>query len=206
MSILASVFISSFVSFSGPEEAAEGPAPDAADATYTADTGKLRTKEWQLQLAPGAELFVFPWFGVQGNNGLIAAGPALKFSALRLGWYGGFMVGGGPSLHYGFMKETKDPPDRLHWLTLNGDFMVGGGKYQKFAVYAHLMLGAGIFSGYDADTDTKLKVLPAARALVGVGGYGHITPRVSLGVLVDFGLPGTVDALVTAGFHFGKKR
>lgn len=207
MSIFASALISSLVSFSAPEDASETPTPpvETAETAGTADTGKLRTKEWQLQLAPGGEFFVFPWFGIDSGNGLIAGGPTLKFSALRVGWYGGFMVGGGPSLHYSFMKETKDPPDRLHWFTLNGDLMIGGGRYQKFAVYGHLMLGGGIFSGYDADTDTKIKVLPAVRALVGVGGYGHITPRISLGLLVDFGLPGTIDALVTAGFHFGKK-
>lgn len=200
MSILASAFISSFVFISSPEE--ETLPPPLEPATDK----KVRTKEWQLQVAPGAELFVFPWLGIETENALIARGPTAKFGAYRLGWYGGFMVGGGPSLHYSFMKETKEPPDRMHWLTLNGDFMIGGGRYQKFAVYAHIMGGLGIISAYDAETDTKLKPWPIGRALVGVGGYGHITPRISLGALVDFGYPGTIDALVTLGIHFGKKK
>ncbi len=201
MSILTSTLISSLVFINAPEEpSASATAPEAAES------GKLRTKEWQLQIAPGGEFFVFPWFGLDTGNGLIAGGPTAKLSAHRIGWYGSFMVGGGPSLHYSFLKETKEPPDRLHWFTLNGDFLIGGGRYQKFAVYGHVMLGGGVFSGYDADTDTKIKVLPAVRALVGVGGYGHITPRVSLGLLVDFGLPGTIDTLLTANFHFGKKK
>jgi hypothetical protein len=202
MSILTSALISSFVLINAPEEGASA----AAEPAPASDDGKVRTKEWQLKVAPGAEFFVFPWVTGPADNPLIAAGPAAKLSAHRIGWYGGFMVGGGPSLHYSFMKETKDPPDRLHWLTLNGDFIIGGGRYEKFAVYGHLMLGAGIFSGYDAETDAKLKVLPTGRALVGVGGYGHITKRVSLGLLADFGFPGTIDALITATFHFGKKK
>lgn len=204
MSIFASTVISSLVLINAPEDA-ESVETDAA-AEPAPEDGKVRAKEWQLQIAPGGEFFVFPWLGVEAGDGLIAGGPTAKFSAHKIGWRGRFMIGGGPSLHYSFMKETKDPPDRLHWFTLNGDFVVGGGQYQKFAVYGHLMLGAGILSGYDADTDTKLGVLPAGRALVGVGGYGHITKRISLGLLVDFGFPGTIDALVTANFHFGKKK
>jgi hypothetical protein len=202
--MLATALFNSLVLITAPEEGAAKEAPVAEGPAPAPDAPKDRAKEWQVQVAPGAELFVFPWYGQVSGGGLIAAGPTFKLTANKLGWYRGFMIGGGPSLQYSYMAETREPKDKIHQFTLNGDMVVGGGLYEKFAVYAHLMLGLGVMSAFDGETQKKF-LLPGARATAGVGGFGYITPKISLGALIDFGFPGIVDAMVTVGFHLGKK-
>ncbi|MFO8070809.1 MAG: hypothetical protein R6V85_02940 [Polyangia bacterium] len=164
----------------------------------TADIGSeeevsSRTNEWQLEVGLGGEFFVF-FDQVVGN------GPVFKLSAQRIGWFNHFLIGGGPSLQYSFLIESKEPKDKVHQMTVNGDFLIGGGSFELFAVYFHLMLGAGAMHAYDAESKDKLW-LPGLRAVGGVGGWYHLTPLVSLGALVDVGFPGIIDAMISVGFH-----
>ncbi len=109
----------------------------------------------------------------------------------------------GPSFEYSSLIETNEPKDKIHQLTFNGDFVIGGGTFEKFAVYAHLMLGIGVANVYDGEKDKKFW-LPWGRIVGGVGGWIHITPGFSLGALVDLGFPGIIDAFFMIGFHVGK--
>ena len=92
--------------------------------------GILRAKETQLQIAFGGE-----FFALSASDDVIGNGPALKLAALWMRWWGGFMIGGGTSFYYSFMTENQEPKDKLHQMTLNGEFMIGGGIFGKFAVY-----------------------------------------------------------------------
>ena len=85
-------------------------------------------------------------------------------------------------------------------------FVVGGGKADKFAVYAHMTVGLGVIAAKDGATGTSL-VLPGIHAAAGIGAHGYLTRRLSLGTLIDFGYMGGlgVDAFLTLGLHFGKK-
>ncbi len=184
------------------EEASAGDSSDApppgdpSAAPPPADTGKRKHKEWNLQLQPGGEFLIAGTYN--------AYGPAFRFAAWKQGWRGGFMVGGGPALHYGYMVDPA-AQDRLGILTLNGDFIIGGGNYEKFAVFFHATFGLGLLHASDGATDTSF-LLPGFRATAGVGGYGKITERISIGALVDFGYYTAIgiDAMITLGFHFGK--
>lgn len=178
-----------------PVGAAGAPAPPPSAAPPPAQ-GLLKARELQLQVALGGEFFIFAHQAV-GN------GPALKLSAHWLRWWGPFLLGGGPSIHYSYMFENKEPTDEIHQLTLNGDLIIGGGILQKFAVYAHLLLGFGMASAYDGETRSKITMF-WARAVVGCGAWVHLTRSISVGALVDLGWPGTVEVLATASFHFGK--
>ncbi len=171
-------------------------APRIASAE-TEESSSVRISEWQLQIAPGAEFFVF-------GDTVVGNGPAFKLAAQRVWWISHFMIGSGPSLQYSSLIETEEPKDKIHQITFNGDFVIGGGSFEKFAIYAHLMLGLGIASVHDGETDDKLTTF-WARAVGGLGGWVHITPKFSLGALVDVGWPGIVDALLTVGFHVGRQ-
>ena len=89
-------------------------------------------------------------------------------------------------------------------LTVNGEFMIGGGIYRRFAIYLHAVLGAGFAKAYDAETGDHLMVF-GARAVGGLGAYVHVARFLSVGAVVDVGWPGTVDAMATLGFHFGRR-
>ena len=58
---------------------------------------------------------------------------------------------------------------------------------------------------YDGETDSHLKSF-WIRAVAGVGAWYRVIPRLSVGVLVDFGWPGLVSAMATVGFHWGGRR
>lgn len=178
---------------------ADAPPATAPPADAPAEASPARYNQWHLQIAPG--------FGyVRGpKNAYSAIGPALRFGAWKLAWRKGFMIGGGPSLVYTYLFD-KLGQDRLHFFTVNGDFVVGGGKADKFAIYAHLTLGAGVLAARDGATKTSL-ILPGVRAAAGIGAHGYITKRLSIGALADFGYLGGlgVDAFLTLGLHFGKK-
>ncbi|MFV8755467.1 hypothetical protein ACNOYE_33380 [Nannocystaceae bacterium ST9] len=152
--------------------------------------------EFLLHVAPGANLIV---------GRFTAYGPSFRLGAWGSSWFGHFMIGGGATLHYSYLLEPKPADDHLHFFTLQGDMVLGGGTYEKFAIYAHLTAGAGVLSAKDGATGSKF-VLPGIRAAAGIGGYGYITPRVSLGALVDFGYFGTLglDLLLTVNIHFGR--
>ncbi len=208
---LLSSLVSAFASVSTAVQEPEGPAEAAApteDANSTPakpadapppEAAPTRYSQWHLLIAPG--------FGyVRGpRNAYSALGPSLRFGAWKLAWRKGFMIGGGPSIVYTYLFD-KLGQDRLHFFTVNGDFVVGGGKADKFAIYAHLTLGGGVIAAKDGATGTSL-ILPGIRAAAGVGAHGYITKRLSIGALADFGYLGGlgVDAFVTLGVHFGKK-
>ncbi|MFH2008826.1 MAG: hypothetical protein ABI333_19720 [bacterium] len=173
-----------------PGGVAQAPPPQPASRS-------VRAKETQLKVEVGGEFFVF-------GDQMIGNGPAFKLTAHWVRWWGGFMLGGGPSLRYSYMYENKEPADYIHQMSLNGEFIIGGGIFQKFAVYAHMLLGFGAFTGYDADTDKKISFF-LARAVAGFGFWIHVTRWLSLGALVDVGWPGTVQALLSTAFHFGKR-
>ena len=134
-----------------------------------------------------------------------AYGPALRFGGWASRWIGNFMVGGGPVLHYSYLTESGPAKDHLQLFTLQGDLLLGGGRYEKFAIYGHVTLGGGIMSAKDGASGISL-TLPGVRLAAGVGGHGYITPRFSLGALADFGYLGGlgVDLLITANVHFGR--
>ncbi len=115
------------------------------------------------------------------------------------------MIGGGPSLQYTYLFD-KPNKDKVHLATVNGDMIIGGGKPDMIAAYFHLTAGLGVLSAKDGATGIKITFL-GARAASGVGLYGHVAKRITLGVLVDFGWMGGlgVDAFATLGFHLGKK-
>lgn len=186
------------------EAAAQEPAADAAkpsEPAPPADAAKTpeRYNQWHLLIAPGVGYVRGP------RNAYSAIGPSLRFGAWKLAWRRNFMIGGGPSLVYSYLFD-KLGQDRLHFLTVNGDFVVGGGKADKFAVYAHMTVGLGVIAAKDGATGTSL-VLPGIHAAAGIGAHGYLTRRLSLGTLIDFGYMGGlgVDAFLTLGLHFGKK-
>lgn len=182
-----------------PPESPETTSPAPSPPSEQARPEKVRTgTQWMLHIAPGAN-FVFSRY-------YRAYGPTLRFGGLATRWIGNMMIGGGPVLTYGFLLDPSPAKDRIHFFTLQGDFMIGGGRHEKFAIFAHLSLGGGIASAKDGTTNLRLTV-PWIRAAAGVGAYGHITPRFSLGAIVDFGYLGGlgVDTVLTANIHFGPR-
>lgn len=170
-----------------------------AESARPAETRPARYAQWHLLIAPGVGY-------VRGaRNAFSAIGPSARFGAWRLHWRNNFMIGGGPALVYGYLFDGLGQ-DRLHFFTVNGDFVVGGGKADKFAVYGHVTLGGGVMAAKDGATGRSF-ILPGIRAAVGVGAHGYLTQRLSLGTLIDFGYMGGlgVDAFLTLGVHFGKK-
>ncbi len=164
-------------------------------------TPRFRINEWQIQLGPGVE-----FFALHPPN--FYNGPAFRLIAQRLGWRGHFMFGGGASFQYSYVVETDHREDNYHLMTFNGDFVLGGGTFEKWALYLHVMFGIGptyrtIYKGQNW--------MYRLRGHAGIGGWFHITPLISLGVLIDVGVPLEehifplfVDGLLTVGFHFGK--
>lgn len=153
-----------------------------------------RKGEWEIHVAAGGT-FVF-------GLGYSAMGPALRFGGWITRWFGNFMIGGGPALNYSLLFDPKYG-DRVHLATINGDLIIGGGKYRKVAGFGHIVLGGGLLFAYDAQTDQSF-FFPGIRAALGGGVRGWLTQRISLGGLVDFGVIGGlgVDAYLTLGVHF----
>lgn len=176
---------------------APAPAPAVAPAPAPAPEDLKKFNQWAVLIAPGGTY-------IKGQ-GWTAGGPLFRLNAWVHGWRGKFLIGGGPSLHYSLLLD-RDQDDQIHFFTVNGDMIIGGGMPGKFAVYGHLTLGLGVLRAHDGATDLTL-TLPGGRAGAGLGGHGYITPRISLGALVDFGYLGGlgVDAMAVLGIHFGRK-
>src|SRR5690606_28189339 len=143
------------------EGAAAAPAAAAADAPPPAapPPASNRYNQWHVLVAPG--------FGyIRGfKNAWQALGPAARIGAWKVGWRNRFVIGGGPSLVYGYFFDRL-ADDRIHFFTVNGDLIVGGGKPDKIAVYGHLTLGAGVLAAKDGATGTSF-LLPGIRAEIG---------------------------------------
>lgn len=168
----------------------EGPTEPTTKPT------KFRSgNEWLIHIAPGATLL---------RGAFTANGPSFRVGGWASRWLGNFYVAGGPVLHYGYLID-KAADDQLHLFTLQGDLALGGGIYEKFAVYAHMTGGLGVLSANDGATDTKITTL-GARFGAGLGFYAYVIPRLSIGALADFGYYGTlgIDALLTVNVHFGQ--
>src|SRR5690606_4259776 len=119
-----------------------------------------------------------------------ALGGGFRFGGHAIKWAGAkgrFLVGGGPILQYSYLKD-RDYDDAIHLVTVNGDLLLGGGK-QRWGIYWHLTAGLGYLSAFDAQSGAKISTV-GARAATGVGGYGKINDRFSLGALVDVGWAG----------------
>lgn len=179
-----------------PSEAA--PVAEAAAEPPPASATK---REWMLVIAPGFDYII------GARNSFRALGGGLRFGGHAMLWTGAkghFLVGGGPILHYSYITDPAQK-DVLHLLTLNGDLLLGGGN-KRFGVYWHLTTGLGYLGASDGQTDTTIKTL-GVRAATGLGGFGKINDRFSLGALVDFGWAGGVwvNALLTANIHFGRR-
>lgn len=179
----------------GGEVAPPPPAEAAPEEPVGPDPMSVRVLEDQLRIGVGGEFFVF-------LDQLVGNGPAFMIAADWMRWWGPFMVGGGTSIYYSYLLESKEPPDTISQLTINGEAMIGGGIYGVFAVYLHLLLGGGVAFAYDADTDTNL-ILPWLRAVGGIGAHVNVIPELSVGILVDVGWPGTVEGLATLAWHYG---
>lgn len=180
--------------------AAKPAAPaEPTPAAATPEATPTRYSQWHLLIAPGIGYVRGP------NKAYSAIGPGGRFGAWKLSWRKNFVIGGGPSIVYSYLFD-KLGQDRLHFFTVNGDFVVGGGKADKFAAYAHLTLGGGVIAAKDGVTGSSF-ILPGIRAAAGFGIHGYLTRRLSLGTLVNFGYMGGlgVDAFLTLGVHFGKK-
>ncbi|MCA9700144.1 MAG: hypothetical protein KC431_21650 [Myxococcales bacterium] len=179
--------------------AVEGPVP--AEAPNAIELPSNKKREWMLVIAPGFD------YVIGSKNSFKALGGSFRFGGLATSWTGAkghFLVGGGPMIHYTYLKDP-DFEDVIHLATVNGDLILGGGN-QRWGVYWHLTLGLGVLSALDAQTNTKITTF-GARAGSGVGGFGKINDRFSLGALVDFGWAGGlwVNALITANIHFGRR-
>jgi len=180
----------------GGQPATPPPPPVAAtpEPLPEPDPMTVRVLEDQLRIGVGGEFFVF-------LDQLVGNGPAFLLAAHWMRWWGPFMLGGGTSIHYSYLIESREPRDTISQLTLNGEAMIGGGLYGVFAVYLHVVLGGGVAFAYDGETDTKM-ILPWIRAVAGLGAHVHVIPQLSVGALVDVGWPGTVEALATVAFHY----
>jgi len=190
------ILLGALVLFTAPRAARSQTEEGGTPPVETAEQSD-RSGEWQLEVGLGGEFFVF-------LDQVVGNGPTFKLAAQRIGWFGHFMIGGGPSLQYSYLVEADALKDKIHQLTVNGDLLIGGGTFEKFAVYLHVMAGLGAAHAFDGETKKKMW-LPWFRAVGGVGGWIHLTPLVSLGGVVDVGFPGIVDALLMVGFHLGKK-
>lgn len=182
------------------EQAAEEPSQVAA-AEDIDPSGLTRKREWMMVISPGFDFVRGP------ANAWRALGGGFRLGAHALTWggkKGRFLVGGGPFVHYSYLRDGPND-DTIHLATFNGELMLGGGN-QRFGVYWHLVGGLGYLGAQDGATGITIHA-PGARAATGVGGFGKIGDRFSLGVLVDFGWAGGVwiNALLTANVHFGRK-
>jgi hypothetical protein len=192
-----------------------GPSPEppsSTDASSEAESAELadpapptstsgQKREWMLVIAPGFDYVAgarqaFKAYG----GGFRLGGHAIKWAGAK----GRFLVGGGPMLHYTYLKDP-DFNDTLQLVTANGDLLLGGGN-QRFGVYWHATAGLGYLAAFDAQTNTKIQTV-GVRAATGIGGFGKINDRFSVGALVDFGWAGGlwVNALLTANVHFGRR-
>jgi hypothetical protein len=181
-----------------PSSTASTPAPTVAPEG-AATTGPKR--EWMLVIAPGFDYLIGP------KNVYRALGGGGRFGAHAIKWAGKrgrFLVGGGPIVHYTYFRDTA-AQDTLHLATLNGDLLLGGGN-QRFGVYWHATIGFGYLQAVDGATDSVIRSF-GARMASGVGVFGKIVDRFSLGVLVDVGWAGGVwiNPLLTANIHFGRR-
>lgn len=176
----------------------EAGTPPPSETPPAAPEVTDRFNRWSLQIAPGAEFI----FGGDWN----AYGPNVRFGGWVHAWRGKFMVGGGPALHYTYLIDNSPQEDKLQIITVNGDFVIGGGIPDKIAGYAHLTAGLGAMYGEDGATGARI-LLPGIRGAAGGGLHGFVHRMVSLGALVDFGWYGGlgVDAFLTVGIHFKKK-
>lgn len=178
-----------------PSAAPDPAAAPAADAPPPPTRDK---KEWLLVIAPGGDYITARYWRAYGG-GFRLGGHALKWA----GSNNSFLVGGGPVLHYTFLKDP-DFNDAIHLATVNGELILGGGNRKKFGVYGHALLGLGYLRAVDGSGLTINFI--GARAAAGLGGFGKITDRFSLGGLVDFGWAGGlwVNGMLTANLHFGR--
>ena len=195
-----------------PDENGQLPAPDvpqadgdaSQDAARPADldpSGLTRKREWMLVLSPGFDFVRGP------GNAWRALGGGFRFGAHALTWggkKGRFLVGGGPFVHYSYLRDGPND-DTIHLATFDGELMLGGGN-QRFGVYWHLVGGVGYLGARDGATGITVHA-PGVRGATGVGGFGKIVDRFSIGALVDFGWAGGVwiNAMLTANVHFGRK-
>jgi hypothetical protein len=174
--------------------------PSAQSQSSPADVSAVprRFNQWSLQIMPGGE-FIF-------GAGYKAYGPNFRFAPWVHAWRGKFMVGGGPSIQYAYLIDQAPSGDYLHFFTVNGDLVIGGGKPDKIAAFAHVTGGLGVISAKDGQTGLKITTL-GVRAAAGAGLFGFVHRMVSLGVLVDVGYLGGVgvDTYLTLGLHFGRK-
>lgn len=191
-----------------PSEEPPPPAADSADASAGAPApetppvpASAMKREWMIVIAPGFDYLIGP------RNLYRAIGGGGRFGLHAIKWAGKkgrFLVGGGPVLHYSYIKDAT-ANDVIHLATANGDLLLGGGN-QRFGVYWHLTAGFGYLGAYDGATDLIFHTA-GARLGTGLGGFGKIGKRFSLGALFDFGYAGGVwiNGLVTANIHFGRR-
>jgi hypothetical protein len=192
----------------GPSPELETPEPvdsdSAVDSTAASAPGASTSgpkREWMLVIAPGFD------YVAGARQSFKAYGGGFRFGGHAIKWAGAkgrLLVGGGPILHYTYMKDP-DFNDTLHLVTANGDLLLGGGN-QRFGIYWHATAGLGYLAAVDGQTSTRIQTV-GVRAATGIGGFGKINDRFSVGALVDFGWAGGVwvNALLTANVHFGRR-
>jgi hypothetical protein len=188
-----------------PEAGAESEAePELSKEDEMAAARALkgdRFNQWHLQVAPGFGYMK----GLLGTS-WSASGPALRLGAWKLGWRKGFLIGGGPALVWGSLRD-KVNEDWVNMGTLNGDLIVGGGKSGKFAVYGHLTLGLGVASFSDGATGSS-GIVPAGRGAIGLGGDGHMSDKISVAALAVFNYvyaAWALDTFITLNIHFAPR-
>lgn len=175
------------------------PPPDPAESKLPPQF-IAQKREWMLVIAPGFDYIDgLPRFRALGG-GFRLGGHAIKWTGER----GRVLLGAGPILHYAYLQDP-DYDDAIHLVTVNGDLLIGGGN-KRWGLYWHLTAGLGYMKAFDAQTNAKLQTL-GARGATGVGGFGKINDRVSLGALVDFGWAAGlwVNTSITANVHFGRR-
>ena len=129
---------------------AEPPASDepAATAEPSSETPEpqptptsAQKREWMLVIAPGFDYIA------GSRQAFRALGGGFRFGGHAIKWAGGkgrFLVGGGPILHYAYLRDP-DYDDTIHLVTVNGDLLLGGGN-QRWGIYWHLTFGVGYFT------------------------------------------------------------
>ena len=94
----------------------------------------------------------------------------------------------------------------MHLITPNVDMAIGGGGRKKWALYLHGVAGIGVALGDNLAGQSF--VVPAARLAGGVGAFGRINRRLSIGLLTDVGYAGFglwIEGMVTLNVHFGRR-
>jgi len=175
-------------------ETVEVPAGEPAPAAVEGPQPRGKRKEWALHLAPA-----FDYFGLFGDYA--GYGGGFRFAGHRNLRVGGFYIGGGPVMHYTYLGDSTG--DAVHLFTVGPDMLIGGGT-DKFTAYGHLTFGLGVVSAADGATDARITTV-GARAAAGVGAYGYVTPKISVGALVDVGWAFALwlNPMLTVNFHFG---